>query len=75
VVSHNKYDSTTDLGEQELALNLLADLFGEAKALRHYEAFAEEIANDLARQLWSLPEDQVREWVGRKAWAARKRRP
>ena len=76
VVSHKKYDPTTDLGKQELALNVLADLIGEAKALSHYEAFAEEIiANDLARQLWNLPEDRVREWVGRKAWAARKRRP
>jgi hypothetical protein len=75
MVIHNKYDPTTDLGEQELALNVLVDLFGEAKALRHYEAFAEEIANDLSHELWSLPEDRVREWVGRKEWAARKRRP
>jgi hypothetical protein len=74
MVIHNKYDETTVLGEQELALNVLADLFGEAKALRHYEAFAEEIEDDLARELWSLPENRVRAWVGRKEWAARKRR-
>jgi hypothetical protein len=75
MVIHNKYDPTTDLGEQELALNVLADLFGEEKALRHYEAFAEEIEDDLASKLWSLPEDRVREWVGQKEWVARKRRP
>jgi hypothetical protein len=75
MVIHNKYDPTTDLGEQELALNVLVDLFGEAKALRHHEAFAEEIANDLSRELWSLPEDRVREWVGRKEWDVRKRGP
>jgi hypothetical protein len=74
LVIHNKYDPTTLLGRQELALNVLADLVGEEKALRHFEAFAEEIANDLARELWSLPEDRVREWVDRKEWAARKRR-
>jgi hypothetical protein len=74
MVIHNKYDPTTVLGEQELALNVLADLVGEEKALRHYETFAEVIANDLVRELWSLPEDRVREWVGRKEWAARKRR-
>jgi hypothetical protein len=74
MVIHNKYDPTTVLGEQELALNVLADLVGEEKAMRHYEAFAEELENDLARELWSLPEDRVREWVGRKEWAARKRR-
>jgi hypothetical protein len=75
MVIHNKYDPTTVLGEQELALNVLADLFGEVKALRHYEAFAEEIENDLAQERWSLPEDRVREWVGRKEWVPRKRRP
>jgi hypothetical protein len=75
MVIHNKYDPTTDLGIQELALNVLANLFGEARALRHYETFAEEIANDLARQMWSLPEDRVCAWVGRKDLAARKQRP
>jgi hypothetical protein len=74
LVVHNKYDSTTPLGRQELALNVLADLVGEEKALSHYEAFAEAIANDLAHELWSLPEDRVRKWVARKEWVARKRR-
>jgi hypothetical protein len=74
MVIHNKYDPTTVLGEQELVLNVLADLVGEEKALRHYEAFSKEIEDDLSRELWSLPEDRVREWVGRKEWATRKRR-
>jgi hypothetical protein len=74
MVIHNKYDPTTVLGEQELALNVLADLVGEEKALRHYEAFAEEIASDLGKELWTLPEDRMREWVARREWAARKRR-
>jgi hypothetical protein len=60
MVIHNKYDPTTVLGEQELALNVLADLLGEEKALRHYEAFAEEIASDLGNEQWTLPEDRMR---------------
>jgi hypothetical protein len=74
IVIHNKYDPTTVLGEQELALNVLADLVGEEKALRHYEAFAEEIASDLGKELWTLPEDRMREWVALREWVARKRR-
>lgn len=74
MVIHNKYDPTTVLGKQELALNVLADLVGEGRALRCYEAFAVDFAEDLARDLWSLPGDQVRGWVGRKEWAAKKRR-
>jgi hypothetical protein len=74
MVIHNKYDPTTFLGEQELALNVLTDLLGKEKAVRHYEAFAEEIVSDLAKELWLLPEDRMREWVAQKEWVARKRR-
>ncbi|MEW6635466.1 MAG: DUF6166 domain-containing protein [Actinomycetota bacterium] len=60
------YQRDDELGNDELALNILADALGESAARDTYRAFSAEIVSHLPDK-WVLTEDEIRRWIFEKS--------
>lgn len=61
-VGASVYERNSEVGNAELALNILADAVGEAAARSNYQDFSAEMVSRLPND-WMLTEDEIRRWV------------